>query len=389
MSGKLGLRLHADEEHWIPLSDLMTGLMFLFLLIAIAYMVEVTVQHAKPVKVLETYAQTRAQLNKDLKAEFGSQLPAWSGVLDPNTLSIRFYGEGLFAPGSARLQPRFEAMLDDFFPRFVRLLSEPKYRSIVSEVRIEGYTSTFWRPGASFGESYMGNMALSQDRARAVLAYALALPAVQPQSRWLAHVVSADGFSFSHLVRRSNGTEDTNASQRVEFRVQTGADAQIAKALSASAAPPPPVFPNAPPVVDQALPPYPVWAAAMIGKPLAGVFPKKTSRCWGYLDGVAVKYAGKPSGDEFFGWGYDMTVNQPVSRVLLVDRTGRIVGAGHGGYLRPDVPATLTWIKSMTTGWEGYAGSSARGPLWAWGVMSEPGTVCRLNLARAGAGNVW
>ncbi|MHB1872369.1 MAG: OmpA/MotB family protein [Steroidobacteraceae bacterium] len=387
---KLGLRLHADEEHWIPLSDLMTGLMFLFLLIAIAYMVEVSVQHDKPINVLKTYSQSRAQLYKNLSAEFSSQLPAWGGRIDPNTLSVRFYGTGLFAAGSAQLQPGFKAMLDDFFPRFVRLLSEPQYRTIVSEVRIEGYTSTLWRRGASFRQSYLGNMALSQARTRSVLGYVLGLPAVAPQERWLAQVVSADGFSFSHLVRRRNGTEDVNASQRVEFRVQTGANAQIAKALGSSAAPPPPALPFGPPqIVDRALPPYPTWAAGMIGKPLTSVFPQETSRCWGYVDGVTLKYAGKPAGDRFFGWGYDMMVHKPVGRVLLVDRTGRIVGAGSGGFVRPDVPASLTWIKSMTTGWEGYAPSSARGPLAAWVVMARPGTVCRLNLARAGAGHVW
>ena len=56
---RLGLRLHADEEHWIPLADLMTGLMLLFLLIALAYMAQVELQQSKPKNALADYEQRR------------------------------------------------------------------------------------------------------------------------------------------------------------------------------------------------------------------------------------------------------------------------------------------------------------------------------------------
>lgn len=387
---KLGLRLHADEEHWIPLSDLMTGLMFLFLLIAIAYMVATNSQYAKPRKVLKDYAQTRAELASDLQAEFGAELQKWGGSVDTNTLSVRFAGKtGLFAPGSAQLQPEFKKTLDDFFPRYVRILTQPKYRSIVTDLRIEGFTSTLWQPGASADDSYMGNMALSQDRTRSVLQYVLGLLSVEPEKPWIRTIVSADGFSSSRLVRRKNGAEDTDASQRVEFHVLTNANAQIKAALRASETPAPqPLLVNIVPTDPGPMPAYPTWATTLVGKPLNAVFSKRNSRCWGYLDGGVVQYLGKPTGEKFFGWGYDLATNTPLSRVVLVDRTGRIAGAANGGLARPDVPATLTWIKSATTGWEGYAGSAFHGPLTVWGVMRSPGTVCRLNLSRAGAGDL-
>jgi outer membrane protein OmpA-like peptidoglycan-associated protein len=373
---RLGLRLHADEEHWIPLSDLMTGLMFLFLLIAIAYMAQVEAQRATPKNLLTNYVETRAQLYRDLDREFHGDLLRWGATLDPNTLSIRFNARNvLFAAGSAELQPRFKTILSNFFPRYVRLLSEPKYRDVISEVRIEGYTSSFWRAGASRDESYIANMALSQDRTRSVLGYVLALPAVQPQQDWLMQVLTANGLSSSHPVLRSDGSEDADASQRVEFRVRTNAEAQIRGALALTETAPPGV----------AMPPYAPWAQSMIGKPLRAFYPQTTTRCFGYLDGVLAKYGADRPGTKLYGWGFDATANVPVARVLFADASGAIVGAGDGGYQRPDVPAMLPRIASSTTGWQGYAGVTT-GPPVAWGVMSAPDTVCRFDPARPSSG---
>ena len=229
---KVGLRLHADEEHWIPLSDLMTGLMFLFLLIALAYMVQVEVQAHKAKQVAVIYEQTRLRLYQDLYREFHSDLRRWDADLYKDTLSIRFKEpDVLFKTGSDTLQPKFAAILDSFFPRYVRILTAPGYRNSVTEVRIEGYTSTIWHSGASPQEAYIGNMALSQSRTRSVLNYVLAMPKMQRYWPWLRERVTANGLSFSHLIVNPNQSENQGASQRVEFRVITDADAQIKKVL--------------------------------------------------------------------------------------------------------------------------------------------------------------
>jgi outer membrane protein OmpA-like peptidoglycan-associated protein len=397
---RLGLRLHADEEHWIPLSDLMTGLMFLFLLVALAYMVEVDVQHAGPRAALTTYLTTRSDLYRDLYAEFHDDLSAWGATIDPKTLSIRFYARNvLFAPGSAELQPRFKTILDDFFPRYVRILNEPKYRDIVSELRIEGYTSSFWHSGATVQQSYIANMALSQDRTRSVLNYALGLRAVAPDRPWLMQVLTANGLSFSHLIRHADGTEDAAASQRVEFRVRTNAEEQVRQALAVRTPPPvraepqrtpaaatyPPI-----PVVDQSMPPYPRWAQPMIGKPLRTFFPNLSTHCLGYLDSALVRYAGTREGIELRGWAYDTDADAPVRRVVFANASkaildGKIAGAADGGFRRPDVPAALPQIESMTTGWQGYT-TILNGRLTAWAILTRPRTACRLMPANPSSG---
>jgi outer membrane protein OmpA-like peptidoglycan-associated protein len=383
---RLGLRLHADEEHWIPLSDMMTGLMFLFLLIALAYMAKVEGQQAQAKQIVVDYTAVRSQLYHDLYGEFHRDLPGWGAQLDENTLSIRFYSQNvLFAKGSAEVQPRFKAILDQFFPRYLAILDQPKYRDIISEVRIEGYTSRLWQPGASLAESYLGNMALSQDRARAVLGYVLSLPSVEPQTDRLIPLLTANGLSFSHPILRPDGSEDPDASQRVEFRVRTNADEQVRRVLSLSATPAPVSDTSIPPVVADSMPPYPAWATPLIGKPLRALYPNASSQCLGYLDGVLVKYAGPRPGAKLFGWAFDTGANTAVSRLLFADAGGTIVGAAGGGFERPDVPATMPQIQSLTTGWQGYVGVTSR-PAAAWAIEAARGTVCRLSAARDRSG---
>jgi hypothetical protein len=45
---------HLSEDHWIPLSDLMTGLMMVFMLIAIMFMTQVQAEAQKTEELKKT-----------------------------------------------------------------------------------------------------------------------------------------------------------------------------------------------------------------------------------------------------------------------------------------------------------------------------------------------
>jgi len=242
------------EEHWIPLSDLMTGLMMIFMLIAIVFMLhadsdahhkeeqakvaeeqaKITKRQADLIKSLVSiYDQMRIQLYDDLNLEFKNDLPKWQAVLLRN-LTISFQEpEVLFKTGESVPKPRFLEILDDFFPRYIRVLASEKYRNSLEEIRIEGHTSSIWKD-VSEDRAYIENMQLSQARTRAVLEYVLSLPEVAPQKTWLRGLVTANGLSSSKLIFRDN-KEDIQASQRVEFKVRTNADERIATILKAIA----------------------------------------------------------------------------------------------------------------------------------------------------------
>ncbi|WP_443749355.1 OmpA/MotB family protein [Asticcacaulis solisilvae] len=225
---------HTDEDHWIPLADIMTGLMMMFLMIAVIFMVKVQADAARADQVAVTYDEMRSHIYDDLNKEFARDLPKWGATLDRD-LTIRFKEpDVLFATGQDNLKPRFAQILDDFFPRYVRILNDPKYRDSIEEIRIEGHTSSFWNGNASAEEAYFNNMALSQARTRTTLQYVLSRPAVRGERGWLTAHLTANGLSSSKLIRLKNGQEDREASQRVEFRVRTNADARIEQMLKAS-----------------------------------------------------------------------------------------------------------------------------------------------------------
>lgn len=220
-----------QEEHWVSVSDLMGGLMMVFLLISVIYMVQLEIESRKIKDVAILYDRLRTQLYEDLQREFADDLPRWGAELDPD-LSLRFYNtELLFDRGEADLNPAFSEILADFFPRYVAILTREKYRQDILEVRIEGHTSSDWGVGTTPDEAYIRNMALSQARTRSALGYVLSLPAVAPEKDWLTAHLTANGLSSSKLVLDSAGAEDDARSRRVEFRVRTDADGRIATIL--------------------------------------------------------------------------------------------------------------------------------------------------------------
>lgn len=237
-----------QEDHWIPLSDLMTGLMMFFMLVAIAFMLKVQADELKvkadeqkiladSVRVKQIavlYNKLRTDLYHDLEKEFHADLPRWGAEINPD-LAIRFREpDVLFDTGSDNLKPRFKAILDDFFPRYIAILTSPKYRDSIEEIRIEGYTSTFWNADTSPDDAYFKNMKLSQARTRTTLRYVLGLSAIQSQKAWIQKHTTANGLSSSKIILNPDGTEDFTRSQRVEFRVRTDAEARITSILQAA-----------------------------------------------------------------------------------------------------------------------------------------------------------
>ena len=84
---------------------------------------------------------------------------------DQNTGAIRLSSEVLFNVGQAVLKPEGERFLQRFIPVYMDVLLSEEYADSVSEIIIEGHTD-------STG-TYIENMELSQNRARAVLQYIL------------------------------------------------------------------------------------------------------------------------------------------------------------------------------------------------------------------------
>lgn len=218
------------EHHWLSVSDLMAGLMMVFLFIAVVFMRNAWVEKERVTEVAVAYQENQVALYQALMAEFEDDLEQWEAAIDDTTLSFTFQSpEVLFATGSTELQQRFRDILADFFPRYLNVLMQ--FSDSINEVRIEGHTSSVWGMNTPEDEAYFNNMELSQGRTRTVLNHVYGLNEVAPLKRWVKANVAAVGFSSSRLALTDEGIEDREASRRVSFRVITNADTQIRKIL--------------------------------------------------------------------------------------------------------------------------------------------------------------
>lgn len=220
-----------DEAHWISVSDLMSGLMMVFMLVAVVFMLSVERERDKIRDVAILYDTLRTQLFQDLQQEFAPDMPKWGAELDED-LSFRFNNaDVLFDQGKADLKPEFKLILANFFPRYMRIITQEKYRQDILEVRIEGHTSSAWAGAVNADDAYIRNMDLSQQRTRSTLAYVLAMPEVEAQKDWLKAHLTANGLASAKVVRDTQNVENPERSRRVEFRVRTDAEGRIATIL--------------------------------------------------------------------------------------------------------------------------------------------------------------
>lgn len=221
---------HESSEHWVSVSDLMSGLMMVFLFISIALMRHALIERDKIKEVAVAYKNNQVALYEDLKTEFQADLQRWNAEIDKETLSFEFKSPDiLFGLGSSVMRPQFKDVLSDFFPRYMKVLN--RFKLSINEVRIEGHTSSQWNTGVSSEEAYFRNMELSQARTRSVLLFVQELQASIEDQAWTRRNVAAVGLSSSRPVLDQNGNEDPVRSRRVTFRVISNAETQIRRLI--------------------------------------------------------------------------------------------------------------------------------------------------------------
>ena len=166
------------EKEWMSISDMMSGLMMIFLFIAISFMIEVEDDKNRAEalaqmykksqdsikEIVVTYQASQEMLNRDLNREFKDDLKRWGAEITKDNI-FRFNSpEVLFKTGSSKISREFRAILNDFFPRYIHLLTSKRYINEIDEIRIEGHTTNDWgRRKSSKNMIYLKNMKLSQN----------------------------------------------------------------------------------------------------------------------------------------------------------------------------------------------------------------------------------
>ena len=224
-SGKL-------KDPWLPISDMMTGLMMIFLFITVSYAHTVKIQSEDAISknedvrdIVFDIIDNKKKIADALHEEFDKDLEVWDASIDDENLTFRFRSpEVLFDIGDDTVSPLFIEILDDFWPRYLKILSDNQ--DIIKEIKIEGHTSSDWSNSVGREESYFLNMELSQDRSRNVLMLCLEKTPGE-FLEWSRSTITANGFSFSRLIYDENGEEDAARSRRVEFTILITSEEKI------------------------------------------------------------------------------------------------------------------------------------------------------------------
>ena len=211
----------------LSISDMMSALCAIFVLLCIGIILQLK-------QISERYVNTKYTLYEDLRREFSADLGKWNAEIDAENLSIRFKDpDVLFVMNQADLRNSYKRILDDFFPRLLKVVSS--YEELIEEIRIEGHSAEAVqaiRTGrVTEREDYEEGMALSQSRTRSVLSYCLNDTRYPESQQWIRAKIVAIGYSKSRPVT-VNGQIDWEASRRVEFRIKLNSDSEIQKYLA-------------------------------------------------------------------------------------------------------------------------------------------------------------
>lgn len=228
------------ESFWIPYADLMTVLMVIFLFISLSYMGLVQYQKKQQDKIFEEYKQTKENLFNELKETFKNDFQRWNLELDKD-LSIKFTNPNvLFQSGKSDITPVFQAILSEFFPKYLKVIMQDKYQTKIAEIRIEGHTDDV--PILKTDDPYIDNIQLSQDRSRNVLQFLRSTNAYKnlntEKEQLLQFWLTANGLSYGRTLDSdkkptfySKRPIDKEKSRRVEFRIVTTSEMLVEQVI--------------------------------------------------------------------------------------------------------------------------------------------------------------
>lgn len=235
-------KTNSSDSNWISFSDIMTGLMVIFMFIAISYISEVQKQQDEINQVIKEYKETQAKIFNELDRTFTDKFKDYDlkvnpdlsiQITDVNALfPVQFYDQEVY------LTKRFERFLIEFTPLFHSIILKNEYSNDIAEIRIEGHTA-LQTPDKEFDNDYYQKMLiLSQKRSNKVLDYMMKLPSYKEldleKKSFLRFITTSNGLAFGKALDNdgkykylSGNNINTDKSMRVEFRIVTNSQKVI------------------------------------------------------------------------------------------------------------------------------------------------------------------
>ncbi|MCR8666222.1 OmpA family protein [Aestuariibaculum sp. M13] len=214
-----------QDSYWISFSDIMTGLMVIFMFIALNYIIQII-----------EYKFVEQDIYNALQSNLKNEIDDKTIELSPDG-TVRFNlnttKKELFITGDYEITSVFDSILKEFTPKYLKIITSKKYLNNISEIRIEGHTDTVPPKPEKHRESYDYNLELSSNRARAVLKYIreseVYLSYPDSIKTRLDFLFTANGLSYSRALNNSKGVTylsqdksvNNDLSRRVEFKIVT------------------------------------------------------------------------------------------------------------------------------------------------------------------------
>jgi len=208
-------RTYKEEDSgnifWITMTDLMTGLVLVFIVMFFYVYVQNHIQVMEQRLAQDSANKALQETLKNEKIE--AVVDSVSGVVKISDLE-------LFDLNSYTLSPKGKAYLDKFAPAYFNSLFSSEYLGKnIDKIIIQGHTDSQTFAGQySADEQYMKNMELSLKRAYAVANYMTGTSYNKINGEQLRKMIIVEGASFSTPVIE-NGKENYAKSRRVELKL--------------------------------------------------------------------------------------------------------------------------------------------------------------------------
>jgi len=196
---------------WITYSDLMSGLLLVFVLLLVVAMSHFAEFNRKKTVILKnqedrlkSFRELQIKLIGNLEEAFQEE----TVTIDP-TSGILQIGSGiLFGENESQLRPQGQERLTRIFDAYIKVILDDEFSDFIKQIEIEGHTNT--------NGTYLHNLQLSQQRALTVMR--VLLDHADKDRERLQKLVTAGGRSFSNLILDANGKEDQVRSRRIEIK---------------------------------------------------------------------------------------------------------------------------------------------------------------------------
>ena len=196
---------------WITMTDLMTGLVLVFIVMFFYAFVQNNIEKFHQDIAKENASKTLQESLKDKNIE---------ASIDPISGVVKISDLELFDVNSYTHSAKGKKYLDSFAPAYLDSIFSNEYLGKnIDKIIIQGHTDSQTFVGKySEDEQYMKNMELSLNRAYAVANYMTNTPYNKENGNRLRKMILVEGASFSNPVL-VNGKEDFAKSRRVELKL--------------------------------------------------------------------------------------------------------------------------------------------------------------------------